>query len=287
MDRRLFLSVIAGTAALPSMLRALPLPPPQPHRLNLANPHTGETFSGIYRDDNGPIPGVMDELSVFLRDFHSGEKIAIDVGVLDFLSNVMQAVGQTKATILSAYRTPETNAKLARSHFGVAENSQHLYGRALDVHFGDKLADAMKAARAMQRGGVGWYPHSSFMHMDTGPVRNWDLDQTKLVTLLNGKHRTQFDKKGRMVASANSKPVGGGNKTLGNSGKTFAGKAPAASTDTRLVSGNTYHVDGQRQVLVLRGDGPVLMRNQRVRSVGQRLSRLRQLARTQFAARTR
>ena len=189
MDRRLFLSVIAGTAALPNMLRALPLPPPQPHRLNLANPHTGETFSGIYRDDNGPIPRVMDELSVFLRDFHSGEKIAIDVGVLDFLSSVMQAVGQSQAMILSAYRTPQTNAMLAKTHFGVAENSQHLYGRALDVHFGDKLADAMKAARAMQRGGVGWYPHSGFMHMDTGPVRNWDLDHPKLVTLISGNRR--------------------------------------------------------------------------------------------------
>jgi uncharacterized protein YcbK (DUF882 family) len=273
MDRRLFLSVIAGTAALPNLLRALPLPPPQPHRLNLANPHTGETFSGIYRDDNGPIPGVMDELSVFLRDFHSGEKIAIDVGVLDFLSHVMQAVGQTKATILSAYRAPQTNAMLARSHFGVAENSQHLYGRALDVHFGDKLADAMKAARAMQRGGVGWYPHSSFMHMDTGPVRNWDLDQTKLVTLLNGKHRTQFDKKGRMLVSRKA--------------ETLAAKSQTGPATGRLVSGNTYHVDGQRQVLVLRGDGPVMMRNQGVGSVGQRLSRLRQLARTQFAARTR
>src|SRR5438094_662224 len=116
MDRRLFLSVIAGTAALPNMLRALPLPPPQPHRLNLANPYTGETFSGIYRDDNGPIARVMDELSVFLRDFHSGEKIAIDVGVLDFLSSVMQAVGQSQAMILSAYRTPQTNAMLAKTH---------------------------------------------------------------------------------------------------------------------------------------------------------------------------
>src|SRR3954447_17508221 len=154
MDRRLLLSLIAGTVALPQIVRAVPLPPPQPHRLNLLNAHTGEKFSGIYRDDNGPIPRVMEDLSVFLRDFHSGEKIGIDVGVLDFLLNVMQAVGQTKATILSAYRTPETNAKLARSHFGVAENSQHLYGRALDVHFGDKLADAMNAARAMQRGGV-------------------------------------------------------------------------------------------------------------------------------------
>jgi uncharacterized protein YcbK (DUF882 family) len=272
MDRRFFLSVIAGTAVLPSMLRALPLPPPQPHRLNLANPHTGETFSGIDRDDNGPIAGVMDDLSVFLRDFHSGEKIAIDVGVLDFLSSVMQAVGQTKATILSAYRTPETNAMLARSHFGVAENSQHLYGRALDVHFGDKLADAMKAARGMQRGGVGWYPHSSFMHIDTGPVRNWDLDQPKLVTLLNGKRRARFDKKGRMLVSRK---------------EALAAKSQASPATSRLVSGNTYRVDGQRQVLVLRGDGPVMMRKEAVGSVGQRLSRLRQVARTQLAARTR
>src|SRR5947199_1221758 len=232
MDRRLFLSLIAGTAVLPHMVRAIPLPPPQPHRLNLINQHTGETFSGLYRDDNGPIPGVMDELSLFLRDFHSGEKIAIDVGVLDFLSNVMQAVGQTKATILSAYRTPETNAMLSRTHFGVAENSQHLYGRALDVHFGDKLADAMNAARAMQRGGVGWYPHSSFMHIDTGPVRNWNLDQPKLVTLLKGKHRAQFDKKGRMLVS--------------RKGETLTAKPQTSPATSRLVSGNTYHVDGQR-----------------------------------------
>src|SRR5918911_324550 len=186
MDPRPFLFLCPGPAMLPGRLRALPLPPPQPHRLNLANPHTGETFSGIYRDDNGPIPRVMDELSVFLRDFHSGQKIAIDVGVLDFLSGVMQAVDQSKATILSAYRTPETNAMLSKTHFGVAENSQHLYGRALDVHFGEKLADAMKAARAMQRGGVGWYPHSGFIHMDSGPVRNWDLDHKGMGTLLVG-----------------------------------------------------------------------------------------------------
>src|SRR5918912_494018 len=136
MHRRQFLAFLAGAVALHSAAYALPSAPPRPHRLNLLNAHTRETFSGIYRDDNGPIPRVMDELSVFLRDFHCGEKIAIDVGVLDFLSHVMQAVGQTKATILSAYRTPQTNAMLARSHFGVAENSQHLYGRALDVHFG-------------------------------------------------------------------------------------------------------------------------------------------------------
>jgi len=276
MDRRLFLSVIAGTAVLPGMLRALPLPPPQPHRLNLANPHTGETFSGIYRDDNGPIPRVMDELSVFLRDFHSGEKIAIDVGVLDFLSSVMQAVGQTQAMILSAYRTPQTNAMLAKTHFGVAENSQHLYGRALDVHFGDNLAEAMKTARAMQRGGVGWYPHSGFMHIDTGPVRNWDLDHPKLVTLISGNRRTRFDKKGRMVG--NARAIGA---------KAQAASANTAPSNAKLVSGTTYHVDGKQQVVVLRGNGPVMVKGDGVRTVGDRLSRLRQGARQQFAARTR
>ena len=209
MDRRLFLSLIAGAVTLPDMVRALPSAPPQPHRLNLNNPHTGETFSGIYRDDNGPIPRVMDELSVFLRDFHSGEKIDIDVGVIDFLTGVMQAAGQTSATILSAYRTAETNAMLAHTHFGVAENSQHIYGRALDVHFGDKLAEAMKAARAMQRGGVGWYPHSSFMHIDTGPVRNWDLDRSGLGTLLAGRHRIRFNKRGEMLVSSRGRMVGG------------------------------------------------------------------------------
>ena len=222
MNRRLFLSLIAGTVALPHVVRAIPSAPPQPHRLFLNNPHTSETFSGIYRDDNGPIPRVMDDLSVFLRDFHSGEKIDIDVGVIDFLSGVMQAVGQTSATILSAYRTAETNAMLAHTHFGVAENSQHLYGRALDVHFGDKLAEAMKAARAMQRGGVGWYPHSSFMHIDTGPVRNWDLDRAGLGTLLAGRHRIRFNKKGDMLVSSRGHMVGG---------KVALGEAPLGVRD--------------------------------------------------------
>src|SRR6266700_4159552 len=130
MDRRLFLALIAGTVALPSLARAVPEPPPSltNRRLRLSNPHTGETFQGTYRDDAGPIPEVMDELNVFLRDFHANEQTAIDVGVVDFLASVMDAAGQQQATILSAYRTPETNAALSKTHFGVAENSQHMYG---------------------------------------------------------------------------------------------------------------------------------------------------------------
>ena len=201
MDRRLLLSIIAGTTVLPGMARAVPLAPPPGRRLRLVNAHTGETFDDIYRDEVGPIPAAMENLSVFLRDFHVNETINYDVAVIDFLAAVMTATGQDEATILSAYRTRETNEMLARTTFGVAENSQHLYGRALDIHFGAKLADAMQAARAMQRGGVGWYPHSGFMHIDSGPVRNWDLDETGLGNLLFDGGRIRFNDRGELVVS--------------------------------------------------------------------------------------
>jgi len=174
MKRRLFLALAGGWLTLPRPAAAWPTPPLR--RLRLANAHNGESFDGPYRDALGPIALAMDELSYFLRDVHSGERIAIDVGVIDFLAAVMDAVGATRATILSAYRTRATNAMLARTTFGVADNSQHIYGRALDIRLDTRLEDAMRAARAMQRGGVGWYPHSGFIHLDSGPVRNWTLD---------------------------------------------------------------------------------------------------------------
>lgn len=183
--RRAFLSAIGTVFACPRLALAVPAPLPR-FRLKLLNLHTGERFDGPYRDNRGPIPSAMADLAVFLRDFHSGAVIAYDVAVLDFLAAVMSVAGQSEAQILSAYRTRATNEKLARTSFGVAENSQHIYGRALDVRFGTKLLDAMQAARAMRRGGVGWYPRSGFMHLDSGPVRNWDLDDKNLRILLKG-----------------------------------------------------------------------------------------------------
>jgi len=184
MDRRSFLTSVAGCVAWPSMAHAVSRPPIALRRLRLFNAHTGETFDGAYRNDQGPIEGVIDELCIFLRDHHSGQKTQIDVGVIDFLADVLDAVGETKATILSAYRTAETNAMLARTTFGVAEHSQHIVGRALDVSLESRLSDAMTRARAMHRGGVGWYPHSGFIHIDTGPIRNWTLDERRLDDLL-------------------------------------------------------------------------------------------------------
>src|SRR5271166_4349924 len=184
MNRRRFLLNAAGLLSVqPCRAWATPVASGW-FRLRLLDAHTGAAFDGIYRDAKGPIAQVMDELCIFLRDQHSGRITNIDIGVIDFLASVMAATGQTSAIVLSAFRSLETNAMLARTTFGVAENSQHLYGRALDVRFAARLPDAVEAARAMRRGGVGWYPNSGFIHLDTGPVRNWDLDERGLQDLL-------------------------------------------------------------------------------------------------------
>jgi len=204
----------AGLLSTP-LYRAWATPAASGFRLRLVDAHAGTTFDGIYRDAQGPIPQVMDELCVFLRDQHSGRMTNIDVGVVDFLANVMAATGQTSAVVLSAFRTRETNAMLARTTFGVAENSQHLYGRALDVRFASRLPDALAVARAMRRGGVGWYPHSGFIHLDTGPVRNWDLDNEGLQDLLIAPRGAPFAPrggKGEMLVNGPGTLIVGGRK---------------------------------------------------------------------------
>ena len=188
--------------------------PRKPRRLDLVNAHTGESFKGPYRDENGVLADALQDLWWFLRDWRRGERIQYDVAVLDFLTDVLDAVGATRATILSAYRTPATNAMLARTNFGVAEHSQHMYGRALDIYLPARLEEAMEAARAMQRGGVGWYPHSGFIHLDSGPVRNWTLEGRGFSRYLLGRTVTPWfhepvsiSPKGELLVSRTGQPV--------------------------------------------------------------------------------
>ena len=156
--------------------------------------------------------GVMDELCVFLCDHHSGRMTNIDVGVIDFLASLMAATGQTSAVVLSAFRSAETNAMLASTTLGIAENSQHIYGRALDVRFATNLRDAV--ARVMRRGGVGWSPRSGFIHLDTGPVLNWDLDNKGLQHLLIMPRATPLgpSSKGEMLVNGPGTLIVGGRK---------------------------------------------------------------------------
>jgi uncharacterized protein YcbK (DUF882 family) len=213
MQRRSILSIAALSVLAPWPAAALPAAP-RVDRIDLINAHTGERFSGAFRDSKGPIDSAMKELSFFLRDFHCGQETEMDVRVLDFLAAVLNSVGATRGTVLSAYRTPATNEMLARTTFGVAEHSQHLYGRALDIYLPARLEEAMGQARAMKRGGVGWYPNSHFMHLDCGPVRNWTLTGTGFGRLLlDGKASKYFPEpimvsaKGEFVGRRSGRPL--------------------------------------------------------------------------------
>lgn len=184
------LTLIFGPAANASILAEGPYPFPArstPRRLTLRNAHTGETFSGLYRDDIGPIPAAMVDLAIFLRDHRENLSGPVFVETLDFLADVIDASGQAGATVLSGYRTKKTNDMLAKRIFGVAEKSQHLAGRAIDITLDSNLQPAAKVARKMSRGGVGWYPTNHFIHLDSGPVRNWTIDATMKTRTRDGR----------------------------------------------------------------------------------------------------
>jgi len=173
--------LLIGCGMLMSSVGRAIAAPSFPRRLTLVHAHTGEVFDGPYRDADGPIPDAVTDLARFLRD-HRADKIGpVDVETLDLLADILDAVNERRATVLSAFRTPETNRMLMARGLGVAEHSQHLLGRALDVTLSSHLPEARMKALELKRGGVGWYPRSFFLHIDTGPVRGWEMGGSGLL----------------------------------------------------------------------------------------------------------
>jgi uncharacterized protein YcbK (DUF882 family) len=143
--------------------------------LSFLHTHTGERLSLVYAAGDGYVPAALARVNWFLRDFRSGEARAIDPQLLDQL-HALCAVTRTKAEfeVISGYRSPSTNQKLQRQGGGEATHSLHLEGRAIDVRLADvPLADLRDAATSLRAGGVGFYPQSQFVHLDTGRVRRW------------------------------------------------------------------------------------------------------------------
>lgn len=140
-----------------------------------ANQHTGETFSGTYRVGNKYLPGAFERINVVLRDFRTNEVYPIDPRVMDILYMVQRRTGTRQPfEVLSGYRSPRTNAMLQRTTTGVARNSLHLTGQAIDVRMmGYSTRRLRDAAIGLRAGGVGYYPDSNFVHMDTGSIRHW------------------------------------------------------------------------------------------------------------------
>ena len=113
----------------------------------------------------------------YLKDFRNGERHPIDPALLDVLYDIKVKTGShAPFEVISAFRSPETNQMLRNrdSSSGVAQNSMHIQGQAIDVRLRDvKLPKLRDVALHLQRGGVGFYPASEFVHVDTGRVRHW------------------------------------------------------------------------------------------------------------------
>ena len=144
-------------------------------RLSFYHTHTQQTLDITYAVGGEYIDSALDEVNGFLADFRTGDQVPMDRELLDIIYDVRASLGSEAVfEVISAYRSPKTNEMLRSNSGGVARKSQHLYGKAIDVRLRGVSTDALRdAALALQRGGVGYYEKSDFVHMDTGRVRRW------------------------------------------------------------------------------------------------------------------
>ena len=142
-------------------------------RLSFYHTHTHEQLNTVFFKDGSYIESALDDINRFLADFRTGDVTNIDPKLLNLIVAIRESLGSTGTyEVISAYRSPKTNNLLRSRSSGVAKNSQHLRGTAIDVRLDDVSNEALRdAALAMQQGGVGYYP--DFVHIDTGRVRHW------------------------------------------------------------------------------------------------------------------
>ncbi len=144
-------------------------------RVAFRHQHTGESFNGAYRVGDQYLPEAFERLSYVLRDFRTDETFPMDPYTIDILSTLQRKSGASRVLeVLSGYRSPRTNAMLRGSGSGVARNSLHMYGQAIDIRMpGYSTANLRDMAKSLRAGGVGYYPKSNFVHVDSGDVRSW------------------------------------------------------------------------------------------------------------------
>ena len=143
--------------------------------LSFPNLHTDEKLQVAYWKDGGYDRNAWDKINHILRDHYSGDTHVMDLRLMDLLHDVQTNLKNDRTIeVISGYRSPATNRMLTEASGGVAKNSFHMRGMAIDVRIdGTPLPHLHETALAMRRGGVGYYPKSEFVHMDVGPVRRW------------------------------------------------------------------------------------------------------------------
>lgn len=177
LTRRYFLGFFGAAAALAATpaVSAKPAPPQGVRSLSLHNLHTGENLETEFWIDGHYQPEALAAIDAILRDHRGDKAFTMDRELVDLLARLAKTLDTRKPLeIISGYRSPETNAMLRSKSKGVAKNSYHTRGMAVDIRTpGRSLADLYHAARSMKSGGVGYYARSRFVHVDVGPVRTW------------------------------------------------------------------------------------------------------------------
>jgi uncharacterized protein YcbK (DUF882 family) len=143
--------------------------------LELKSLRSGEVVRVSFDRDTGPDATAVAKLQHLLRDVRVNEEHPMDTALYGLLVDLAAATGhEARYEVISGYRSPRTNAGLRAAGHHVAEHSQHMLGKAIDVRLlGCELATLRDAALKAARGGVGYYPESNFVHVDTGRVRTW------------------------------------------------------------------------------------------------------------------
>ena len=176
--RRDFLKLGGGVLVacmLPTAGWASLLPDSSRRRLSFFNTHTGERLTACYFKGGAYCSDAVGRINHILRDHRTGEIRPMDNRLLDMLFTVNQKLGcGTPFHIISGYRSPKTNTMLRKRSKGVAKFSYHMLGRAIDIRLpGCDTHQLRSACVALKLGGVGYYPRSDFVHIDTGAFRTW------------------------------------------------------------------------------------------------------------------
>ncbi len=174
-SRRQFLafSLFATTAVLtrPPAVRAHA----GERTISLYNMHTGESLKAVFWADGSYVSDGLGEINRLLRDYRTDDIIPIDPRLIDVLYRLRRKIGVRRPYhVVSGYRSPVTNAILRKNSTGVAKNSYHMRGMAVDTYLPKvELRTLQRAALSLRAGGVGYYPKPGFVHLDSGRVRSW------------------------------------------------------------------------------------------------------------------
>jgi uncharacterized protein YcbK (DUF882 family) len=174
-SRRAFLGTLLASVPIIAAPRRLLAGSASVRALQFAHTHTGERLAIEYFTGGTYVPDALATVNHFLRDFRTGDVHEIDPELLDLLHGLAAVTETSKPfQVISGYRSPATNEMLRHRSEGVAAGSLHMKGQAIDIRLGDvALPHLRQAALEARRGGVGYYPASDFVHLDTGRVRHW------------------------------------------------------------------------------------------------------------------